>query len=307
MQASVRLAGMKDAYLPPDLDPDRIIARLGLISDTHMPDRWAALQPAILRALSAVDLILHAGDVGELWVLDELSALVPVVAVHGNDEPAEATAALPYQQLLTFSGCRLLLCHSHLPEHAAEMAVRQYDDWQSKLETRADHARRHGATISVSGHLHIPFVVEQDGVWLVNPGAIASGGPSFRQTVQTVARLYLRDDGVPIVTHVDVTGDPRPHAATVDWDKGFAAAAARYQASILEPGLEQVVRAVRDKPYARDRRLGRLLTELGRPVWAGERASISMAGVRQALAASPAFSEEEKRTLLRLLDEAVSG
>ena len=53
--------------------------RIGLISDTHMPERWPSLPPAIFELFKGVDLLLHAGGVGELWVLDQLSAIAPDV------------------------------------------------------------------------------------------------------------------------------------------------------------------------------------------------------------------------------------
>jgi len=71
------------------------ITTLGLISDTHLPDRLRALPPEVFDALDGVDLILHAGDVGTLAVLDQLSTIAPVVAVHGNDDSAEAIRELP--------------------------------------------------------------------------------------------------------------------------------------------------------------------------------------------------------------------
>ena len=66
-----------DRFLPAGMDPARIVARIGLVSDTHMPDRCDALPPALFATLRGVDLLLHAGDVGELWVLDQLSAIAP--------------------------------------------------------------------------------------------------------------------------------------------------------------------------------------------------------------------------------------
>ncbi|NJM07720.1 metallophosphoesterase family protein, partial [Candidatus Gracilibacteria bacterium] len=73
------------------------------------------LPAPVFSALAGVDLILHAGDVGELRVLDALSALAPVIAVHGNDETEEAQRELPYQQLISAGGQRLLLTHAHYP------------------------------------------------------------------------------------------------------------------------------------------------------------------------------------------------
>ena len=52
---------------------------VGLISDTH-----GQLRASAMHALEGVELILHAGDVGNRDVLIELNALAPVQAVHGN-------------------------------------------------------------------------------------------------------------------------------------------------------------------------------------------------------------------------------
>ena len=147
-----------------------------------------------------------------------------MVAVHGNDETEEARRELPYQQVITLGGRRLLLCHSHLPDREAEMGSRVNDDWRPKLERYAAQARRAGATIYVLGHLHIPFVVEHEGVGLVNPGAIASGSAFTRQTRPTVARLTLRDDGRPFVVHTDLARPEQPHVPVIDWPAGFTAA-----------------------------------------------------------------------------------
>src|SRR5262249_27446015 len=155
--------------------------------DTHVPERCRTLPPAVFAALRGVDLVLHAGDVGELWVLDRLSALAPVVAVHGNDETAEARRELPYQQVIAVAGQRLLLSHAHYPDREEERASRRNDAWEPVLERRAAMGRRADARIMVFGHTHVPMACAQDGVLLVNPGAIASGNAITRQRVQTVA------------------------------------------------------------------------------------------------------------------------
>jgi predicted phosphodiesterase len=51
-----------DRLLPPDLPAERVVATLGLISDTHVPERCLALPPAVFTVLRGVDLVLQAGD-----------------------------------------------------------------------------------------------------------------------------------------------------------------------------------------------------------------------------------------------------
>lgn len=210
---------------------------IGIISDTHMPARWKTLHPVIFQIFADVDLVFHAGDVGELWVLDELSQFAPVIAVHGNDETVEATKALPYQQVVVTAGHRILLTHSHYPDHGVEMEQRKIDDWHPKLQRLADWARRDGCDIVVYGHTHIPMFVEYDGVWIINSGGIASGGYGVRQTVQTVARLRFQNNGAPSVVHYDLNNGAQPHLPTVDLDRGFKAAMADYSESIVAPDL----------------------------------------------------------------------
>src|SRR6476646_5162040 len=122
---------------------------IGLISDTHMPARCAALPPALFDALPGLDLLLHAGDVGELWVLDRLSAIAPVLAVHGNDDTADAQRELPYQQVLAVAGQRVVLTHAHYPDRAQELESRKDDAWEPKLERRAAFGKRAGASVVV--------------------------------------------------------------------------------------------------------------------------------------------------------------
>ena len=65
--------------LPPEWPVERLAACFGLVSDTHLPERLSRLPAALFEVLRGVDLVLHAGDIGELRVLDELSRIAPVV------------------------------------------------------------------------------------------------------------------------------------------------------------------------------------------------------------------------------------
>lgn len=277
-------------FLPHGAQADHIVCCLGLVSDTHMPERCADLPAALFSALQGVDLLLHAGDVGELWVLDRLSALAPVLAVHGNDDTAEARRALPYQQVIALAGQRLLLCHSHYPDLVEELASRQDDAWAPKLDRRAALGQRAGARIVVFGHTHIPMALWCQGVLLVNPGAIASGSPTGRQRLRTVALLFVRDDGAPIVVHVDLSAPERAYTPRVDWGAGYVAALDAVNDSILSPAL--AADWPRLAPYAQaltpeQRRA--VLLPLAYPCWNGEREAITHADLLAAVRAEPSL------------------
>ena len=91
--------GRMNQYLPDSIKQSDIVTTIGLISDTHMPQRWPSMPTAVSQIFADVSMILHAGDVGELWVLDELSEIAPVIAVHGNDDTADAQRELHISKL----------------------------------------------------------------------------------------------------------------------------------------------------------------------------------------------------------------
>jgi len=227
-------------WLPPDVGSETITTCVGLIADTHMPDRLAELPRAIFDVLRGVDLLLHAGDVGELWVLDRLSTIAPVIAVHGNDDTADAQRELPYQQVLVVAGQRIVLTHGHYPDRAQELEARKNDAWGPKLERRVAFAERAGASIAVFGHTHVPMSLQHGDVLLVNPGAIAAPNYAMRQRLQSAALLFVRDDGVPAVVHIDLAAPARPFVPQIDWPAGFAAAHAQVTESLMTPDLEVI-------------------------------------------------------------------
>lgn len=275
-------------FLPPTLPAERVSACIGLISDTHMPQRLAALPPAVHTVFQGVDLVLHAGDVGKLMVLDQLSASAPVIAVHGNDDTPEAQTELPYQQVIPVRGQRILLWHSHFSDRIDELNARRYDDFLPQLERSLARARRCGARVVVFGHWHIPLVYQKDNVMVINPGALASGNPYTRQLRQTVALLFWRDDGMPFVSHVDLAAPDQIYTPTTDWSANFSAAAAPFAASILAPELEANLAYLREQfvHFGFEQALLPWLRVAHR-CWAGEQDSITLADLHQAVRTDP--------------------
>jgi len=259
------------AYLPGGSAGERVAAVVGLVSDTHFPQRCRELPPAIFELLAGVNLILHAGDVGELRVLDDLSRIAPVVAVHGNDETAEAQRELPYQQVVSVAGTRIFLWHSHYSDPTAEHASRISNDMPPKFARTVAAAQGAGATLAVFGHWHIPLVYRCDGVTLVNPGALASGNEFTRQLIQTVALLFLTQDGGQHIVHIDLAAPAQPFDPGVDVQASFDVALKRYSASIVTPELMAAVPELR--ALLTPEEFGcvrRSIAKLAHRCWAGE-------------------------------------
>jgi putative phosphoesterase len=122
---------------------------VGLISDTH-----GLMRPGVHAALTGVELILHAGDVGGSEILDELRLIAPVRAVLGNTDPP-GESGLAEEIVLEVGGLRLHVSHGH----------------EVGSPTPAKLAERYDADVVVYGHTHRPLVTQHDGRLFVNPGA----------------------------------------------------------------------------------------------------------------------------------------
>ena len=137
--------------------------RIGLISDTH-----GMLRTEAVEALRGSELIIHAGDVGKLEILEALRKIAPVVAVRGNVDNGEWAKALPETAVVEAGHAMIYILHD----------VKALD-----LEPAAS-----GFQIVVSGHSHQPGKKERQGVLYINPG---SAGPRRFQLPVTVAHLNL--------------------------------------------------------------------------------------------------------------------
>jgi len=291
-----------DHYLPAGLAPGQVVARIGLLSDTHMPERLAALPAVLSDLLRGADLILHAGDVGEGCVLDDLSRIAPVIAVHGNDEPECMKRTLPLQQLVAVAGRRILLTHSHNTDPHEEMALRRVDGWSDKLAYRAGLGQAAGASVVVFGHTHIPLVCVSGGVLLVNPGALAAPNAWTRQRLQTIALLYILERGEPIAVHVDLASPERAFVPGIDWDAGYKVAWQAACDSILDPELAVVWDAWLKLAYATAfEPCKHALLRVARRCWSGEQVTVTRADLLAELQHEASLVGAARTDLLEVL------
>jgi putative phosphoesterase len=143
----------------------RPVRLIGLISDTH-----GLVRPQALEALRGVDLIIHAGDIGKSAVLDVLKPIAPLHVIKGNNDRGAWAKKLPDTKTISIGGTRLFLIHD-------------VNDLDFDLSERR-------VAVVISGHSHIPFIVERDGVLFVNPG---SAGPRRFKLPVAVGKLRIAD------------------------------------------------------------------------------------------------------------------
>jgi putative phosphoesterase len=127
------------------------------------------MRPSALRALAGVELIVHAGDVGQPEVLAALYKIAPVVAVRGNVDTAPWARSLPATAEVPIGGVRLYVLHD--------------------LYTLDRDPRMDGLQAVIYGHSHRHAIEERGGVLFLNPG---SAGPRRFQLPITLALLDIR-------------------------------------------------------------------------------------------------------------------
>jgi putative phosphoesterase len=124
--------------------------RVGLISDTHN-----MLRPQVFDVFAGVDLILHAGDVGDDDILDELETIAPVYAVRGNTDRIDNPRLPESRELLINGTLRVHVSHGHEVGAKPITLVAAYGD----------------ANVILYGHTHRELITDREGVLVVNPGA----------------------------------------------------------------------------------------------------------------------------------------
>jgi hypothetical protein len=142
--------------------------RIGVISDTH-----GLLRPEALAALQGAEHILHAGDVGDPVILDDLCAIAPITAIRGNIDEGGPCSHLPPTELIELNGRYIYMLHD-----------------VKKLDLNPEAA---GISAVVFGHSHKPLIEHRRGTLFLNPG---SAGPRRFQLPITVAWLNIDTSGL---------------------------------------------------------------------------------------------------------------
>ncbi|WP_407379632.1 metallophosphoesterase [Methanobrevibacter sp.] len=173
---------------------------IGLISDTHIPDRARQIPEKVLESFKDVDLIIHSGDLTTRAVIDELEKIAPVIAIQGNMDRV-AGLDLPKAETVEVEGVKIGVAHGE---------VYPRGDTQQLLYL----ARQLDVNILVTGHSHQPKIEQVEDVLLLNPGSPIVP----RLADRTVMLLEINNKnvdveivkiGAPVCSALDFTQYPR--------------------------------------------------------------------------------------------------
>lgn len=151
--------------------------KIGVLADTHVPDILPTLPSRVLDLLNGVDLILHAGDVTDLSVLQQLEPIAQTFAVYGEHDSALVRHYLDERQRLTFGGRAVGLVHgSRAWEGSLLQRVRLILNPQLRMQVLLGYVLRqfNDVDVIVFGHSHVPYMKMHGNTLLLNPGALVS-------------------------------------------------------------------------------------------------------------------------------------
>lgn len=165
--------------------------RFAVVADTHSKPHPATAERLAELAPNA---ILHAGDIGDLAVLDELAKVAPVFAVRGNIDAPGDVPELRLIELVQSDALVLRVLLVHIAVYGPKL--------RAEVARTATQER---ASLVVCGHSHVPFIGRDRGLTIFNPGSI---GPRRFQLPIVLGTLDIADRRASL-RHIDAeTGAP---------------------------------------------------------------------------------------------------
>ena len=158
--------------------------RIGLLSDTHIPETKRIFPNPVLEAFQGVDLILHAGDIYIPSALDELQQIAPVLAARGDDDMLR-DHRVKERHVIEVGPLKVGLTHVFEGLHL-------YWGLDKAMETEFGGP----VNIIVFGHTHSPLVKRDNSVMLVNPGSTLL--PHYQPKLGSVGILDIDESRITV-------------------------------------------------------------------------------------------------------------
>ena len=170
--------------------------KLGVISDTHIPDRARRLNVHVIPIFqeAGVAAILHAGDVSTARVLRQLEQVAPVYATRGNRDWV-LLRHLPSAIQLNFNGVTVGLTHGHgqLRDYLVDRVKYLLGGYRLEMFEPRLLATFPKARVIIFGHTHRRLNHWSNGQLLFNPGS--SQIPDVNKTSPSVGLLTIHPGG----------------------------------------------------------------------------------------------------------------
>ncbi|MCX5693379.1 MAG: metallophosphoesterase family protein [Candidatus Omnitrophica bacterium] len=132
--------------------------KIGIVSDTHLSCGDCELPAKLTRELEKCDLIIHAGDLVDICVLDSLSKISKVHAVCGNMDCDNVRTKLEIKEILNVVDKKICVMHGYgHPDKLIDILKNEF------FSEKPD--------IIIFGHSHVPKNEYIDGVLFFNPGS----------------------------------------------------------------------------------------------------------------------------------------
>jgi putative phosphoesterase len=160
---------------------------IGLISDTHIPFNVKSLPETLGNVFNGVELILHAGDIYYPYVLDELSAIAPVLAARGDDDYGKALEdeRVKDRHILTIDGITLWLFHEYKTHLWRDYEREGKSSWNNPEDP---------PDIIVYGHTHQVTMAQYGPILKITPGSATF--PCYKHKPGTVGLLKIESGDV---------------------------------------------------------------------------------------------------------------
>ncbi len=159
-------------------EPESRTVKVGVVADTHVPDRVNELHPGLLPALrdAQVTHILHAGDACVNRILEELATVAPVTVVRGNRDWMLRPLP-PWNVRLELGGVKIALAHGQgsFTSYWLDKFLYVLQGYRFERYRRLVAGSWPAAQVIVFGHTHRAEQRMESGRLFFNPGSASFG------------------------------------------------------------------------------------------------------------------------------------
>ena len=133
--------------------------KIGVISDTHIPERAREIPEEILNSFKDVEMIIHAGDLADLCVLDTLKTVCNnLKAVWGNMDPYAVRKELPQKEVIEIGNYKIGVMHGWGPPYKL-------------IDLMKEEFKNESVNMIIFGHSHSAVNEKRGDILYFNPGS----------------------------------------------------------------------------------------------------------------------------------------